>query len=816
MNKRIHRSLLPVLYLVPSSILMAQVGSLEGMILTDRDAPLPFANVVVQGTRHGTTTDASGRFNVEDLPYGEYEIVVSSVGFAVIRATVRIPRSEGLLELRTNERVVDLPAFTVMTSLTGGTEQARNADGSAWYLGPRELEQNGYTDIHRVLRAIPGVNIQEEDGLGLRPNIGLRGAAAQRSAKITVMEDGILAAPAPYASPAAYYFPTMGRMNGIEVVKGSSQIRHGPLTTGGALNLISTPVPEQLSGMVSMQQGSYGSRTIHAHAGTEHKGFGVLLETFQQATDGFKDLDNGGNTGTTKSDQLAKIQWRSKGDARYQHVIALKAGITLETGNETYLGLSDGDFSSTPFRRYAGSQQDRITVEHDLITARYGLTLPSGPRLAITAYRTNTYRNWYKLDKVTDADGSAFGIGTVLDDPERYATAYNSLSGTNSMDNALRVKANNRNYGTSGLQFSGTHEIQGERSTHRMELGIRVHGDYMDRFQHTDGYRMEGGQMLMTDPGAPGTESNRMARADAIAAHVLYNLQFGRFGMEPGMRYEHIAMVDENYGTSDPGRNGTDLIRTENTVDVWIPGFGVDVDITEALNAFVGVHKGFSPPGTDPGTKPESSVNYEAGVRIERSATFLQLIGFLNDYDELLGSDMAAAGGSGTGDLFNAGGSLVQGIEFHVSHDLPVGPRRGLRIPMSLNYTFTDARFENTFSSSFEGWGEVVQGDRIPYIPVHQLNARVGIECRMISVTLTATHVGDVPASSTSANDEAPLTIPSFIVFDLAATYRWSQHVEVFASVQNMLDRTYLASLVPAGARPGAPRMLFAGLRIRL
>ena len=86
-------------------------------------------------------------------------------------------------------------------------EQRSTLAGSAYVLDEEALEAFNYTDINRVVSQIPGLYVRDEDGYGLRPNIGIRGATADRSQKLTLMEDGILIKPAPYSAPTAYYVP---------------------------------------------------------------------------------------------------------------------------------------------------------------------------------------------------------------------------------------------------------------------------------------------------------------------------------------------------------------------------------------------------------------------------------------------------------------------------------------------------------------------------------------------------------------------------------------------------------------------------------
>ena len=189
-------------------------------------------------------------------------------------------------------------------TIIGHRSDVSDVPGSAHVIDAEELQVFLQSDVMRVLRTVPGVYLQEEEGFGLRPNIGIRGSGLDRSARIALLEDGVLIAPAPYAASSAYYFPTQRRMSAIEVLKGPSSIAVGPRTTGGALNMVSTPVPENgLGATVDVRGGDHGTLDAHMNVGNGGERISWLLETVQAKSDGFKSIDGpiGGDTGYRKS-----------------------------------------------------------------------------------------------------------------------------------------------------------------------------------------------------------------------------------------------------------------------------------------------------------------------------------------------------------------------------------------------------------------------------------------------------------------------------------------------------------------------------------
>ncbi|RLD21878.1 MAG: TonB-dependent receptor [Bacteroidetes bacterium] len=791
----------------------AQTGTIQGNItLIDSFTALSGVSVYLEETEIGTATNGNGNYILSDIPAGDYTLAVSSIGFYTLNQKISIGSGDTVkVDFSMIESVSMLSEVTVMTS---GITGIRDIPGSVYYISPKEIQKFNYTDINRTLRAVPGINMVEEDGFGLRPNIGLRGTGVERSSKITVMEDGVLSAPAPYIAPAAYYFPTIGRMQGVEILKGSSQIKYGPYTTGGAINLISTQIPNAFAGRIKLSGGSFGGVNLHAHVGNTHKNVAYMVETFQYGSNGFKELDGGGNTGFNKQDYLAKVRVNTNESANVYQSLTIKFGHAKETSNETYLGLTQEDFDDTPYRRYSSSQVDEMNTQHMQYSLTHVATFSKVFNISTTAYRTEFARNWYKLDKVKDSTGTKVNIAKVLEDPAGFNDAYGILTGTTSLlDDALFVKANNRSYYAQGIQtVLGCNFITSEVS-HKIDFGFRVHKDQIDRFQWVDAYAMDEGVMKLTSAGVHGTESNRIETANAIATYLQYRFKYGKISVSPGLRYESFTMIRTDYGKSDPDRTGVDLKERSNHENVWIPGVGVDYQFNRYLSTFAGVHKGFAPPGTKEGTKPEESINYEWGVRYTKNTMSGQAVVFFNDYSNLLGTDLAAGGGGGTSDLFNAGEVRTKGLEFQLGYDfLSRRDQSVFSIPVSVVYTYTDAIFQNDFVSGSEGWGVVDAGDQFPYMANHQFAIMLGLEHRLFSINLSGRYMGEMRTEPGQGEAPSNQKTDAYFVIDAGASYWLHKNISLFANATNLTDQVYLVARRPAGLRPGMPGAFSVGL----
>lgn len=719
----------------------------------------------------------------------------------------------------------DDPIILEHIKVVGDPARIERIPGSAHVLTEEDIRTQSYDDINRALRKVPGVYVREEDGFGIFPNISIRGVDTSRSAKVTLMEDGILTAPAPYSAPAAYYAPTAGRMSSIEVLKGTSQIRHGPHITGGVINYLSTPIPLERSAYLKSLYGTDNEFRIHGYVGdTLDTGIGrvgYLVEGFFRTTDGFKTIDTAPDfrrgtdeTGFTLVEPMIKLSWEPLTDV-YQR-FELKYGHTDLDADETYLGLSEEDFRADPFRRYAASRFDNIDTEHHRSYLRHFLGLTDNLDIITTVYYNKFNRNWFKLHDLRNIpDVGNLSLSAALAgaaDGEGLAVLKGEAAGT------LRVRNNNRDYYLKGIDSVAHYRFETGNIQHELTTGIRYHSDRIRRFQRDELFTQEtNGTISDRDPGTPGDAGNRLQETDALAVHAQNRMEIGKWAITPGIRYEYL---DQNHEDFDrPEISGT------NTLNLFGGGVGVTYDHSDELTFFGGVHRGFSPPSprgaVNNDLEEETSIGAELGVRYTQRALTAEAIGFFTHFDDLIVIDNI--GGTGTGDTENFGEVESSGVELSAQFDAGIAFGWGFRNPYFLAFTYTNAEQRSDAVSpdpeSIFSFGQ--KGNKVPYIPEFTLTVGGGLEFERWGIDVTASYVDETftSASNTSqqidgeGNPDARFgKTDDFVVVDIAAHYNVTRGVKVLAGAHNLFDEEYLASRQPHGPRPGKPQFGYVGL----
>ena len=579
-------------------------------------------------------------------------------------------------------------------TIVGSAEDFRNLPGSVAVISNEDLQKTMDTDIHKILSAVPGVFFRTEDGYGLRPNISIRGTTIDRSAKVTIMEDGVLVAPAPYTSASAYYFPTAGRINQVEVVKGPSAITQGPSTIGGALNLISTPIPTSDEGKLVQEMGDNGMMRTHAYFGASSETVGALLEIHEHSSDGFDSIANvGGNTGFDKSDIMGKVRY-SLGN----HELTLKFVEADEVSEQSYVGLSDSSFNKNPRKRYGMTQYDEMDNDASQTSLTYKGSF-GNIDLVATSWSNDYYRDWFKVDKANNkkAHGVSNGINNViLAANGGSANAQAILDGTLAVQ--VKLKHNNRYYTNEGFQLQASIEI----GNHDITVGYRDMEDSESRYQWYECF----------DQSASGTNSalyacstgytgsnNRLRATDASSFFISNTFTMGKLALTVGHRSEDYDKVENRWDDGKETRLVPDAsgkyVNKMSSGDYTTTGFGATYDMNENIKLIAGFHQGMAPVFSG---DAEEADNLELGLRYNKGTSAFEVMYFASDYANLVGTCTNSSGGDcEAGQTFSGGEVDVSGLE--MTSSMVFEGSNGISYPVAVTFTSTDATFENSFSN---------------------------------------------------------------------------------------------------------------------
>jgi Fe(3+) dicitrate transport protein len=675
----------------------------------------------------------------------------------------------------------------------GTRERLQSLPGSGEVIDREELNAARVFTVNEAVRRVPGVYARDEEGFGLRPNLGVRGLNPTRSSKILLLEDGLPLTFAPYGDNASYYHPPVERFARIEVLKGSGQIAFGPQTIGGVINYVTPRVPDAFGGRLILRGGERAFREGHLEVGDRlASGAGWLANATWKRSDGVRE-----NMRFEVADLNLKLE-QPLGD---EQSLVLRASGYDEDSQAPYSGLTLAEYLANP--RANPFVNDDFDAYRWSVSATHAWRVADDRALQTSVYYTYFDRDWWRQSsnsgqRPNDASDPACG-------------GLANLSTTCGNEGRLRQ------YYTAGIEPRFAAALGAIGADSRIEAGARFHVEKQSRVQangDTPAARAPG-----VGPNAGIREDNRRD-VQALSGFVQARLDFGRLDVLPGVRIERIEY--ERLNRLDGARGRSDLTEI-------VPGLGATFSLDPRWTLFAGAHRGFAPPrvedviaagGGSVDLDAELSWNYEIGLRAAPYAGLrIDATAFRMDFENQI-VPASVAGGIGA-TLTSAGETLHQGAELAVAFDTQ--PSFGTAANWYARAALTwlaDAEFRSTRFSSVPGFANVrVTGNRLPYAPENLASVTLGVELpRGLRLQVDAYHssgmyTDDLETVAVTPNGQRG-RLAGYTVLNATAEFALPAGFSAFLSLKNLDDELYVIDM-SRGLIPGPPRLLQAGIEYR-
>lgn len=692
-----------------------------------------------------------------------------------------------------------IPAIAVTGSVIGDRDGLLDVQGSGHVVDGEQLYTSHVFTTNEALKSVPGLHVRDEEGFGMRPNIGIRGLNPTRSTKTLLLEDGLFLTFAPYGDNASYFHPTMDRFERIEVIKGADQLLYGPQTIAGTVNYVTPNPPLEPGGFAALTAGNREYLNGQVYYGGWYGPFGGQIDYVNKSGDGARD---------NAEHEVQDLGLKGIVQIDPNQALIGKFSYFKEDSQITYTGLTEAEARNFGIR-YNPFENDRFNTERFGTSLTHNWDIVPFLNLASSIYWTSFDRDWWRA--------SSNSLDTFCNAPNHLNDRLNGVA----IDvSGCRADGRVRAYETYGLEQRATFETQlADGISNQLKFGYRLHEEKQDRLRIR-------GATPFARTGPVLEDTNR--EVHAWSAFVHNKLDFGPFSVTPMVRYENIEYSQLNNLNGSQGE--VDITET-------IPGISFGFAPSKNVLFFMGVHEGFAPPtvadsingnGGSIDTDAEHSTNFEAGFKSQplRGIT-LDGTYFRNDFDNLIAS------GSVAGNVPLAQGeALFEGAELYarLDSDKLAGTSFNFYGLVAWTWLWT-AEQSSPFIRVDNGLpvGGDTTGNRQPYAPEHLVTARIGYaQPGLFDVNLEAVYVGDQYAdflnlkrgsdhpdgpNSNNARSGQFGVIDEQIIFNLGATYTLVEYkTDVFFSVKNLLDEEYIVDRT-RGILPGAPRLFQVGLK---
>ncbi len=211
----------------------AQTGSIRGTV-TVKGKPLEFGTAALKGTQYGTTTNEQGIFELKNVKYGTYQLVISSIGYRNITKSVTVSEAKFFQELTFQTEELENSLNEVV--VTGTMKEVSKLDSPVpvEIYTPVFFKRNPVPNLFESLQNINGIRPQLNCNVCNTGDIHINGLEGPYT---MIMIDGM-----PIVSGLSTVYGLSGipsaLIERVEIVKGPASTLYGSEAVGGLINVI--------------------------------------------------------------------------------------------------------------------------------------------------------------------------------------------------------------------------------------------------------------------------------------------------------------------------------------------------------------------------------------------------------------------------------------------------------------------------------------------------------------------------------------------------------------------------------------------------
>ena len=312
--------LLSFLALISMS-LFAHNAQIKGIIKDNEGNPVPFANVFLAKKNIGNASDTEGGYVIDNVPIGDYTLVVTAVGFLKKEQKISIKSTDKILTVN----ILLFPSDDRLEEvvITGTMKEVSRSQSAVPIdiITPKLFLKNPTPNLFESIGMVNGVQPTISCNVCNTGDIHING---MEGGYTMVMIDGM-----PIVSALSTVYGLMGIPNSmverIEIIKGPSSTLYGSEAVGGLINVITKQADKSPRLSVDINGTSYAEMGLDAATKFKIGRATSLLSTnvfnFQKRWD----INNDNFTDATLQKRVSVFnKWQFKRDVDKQTNFALR------------------------------------------------------------------------------------------------------------------------------------------------------------------------------------------------------------------------------------------------------------------------------------------------------------------------------------------------------------------------------------------------------------------------------------------------------------------------------------------------------------